>query len=155
MSVLKTKKEDMNTYTGNCLCGGVQFKIQGPLAPIQICHCSQCRKAQGAPIATNTPVSIAAFELTNGQDLLSEFESSPGKVRVFCSRCGSPVFSRKDTTPGILRIRAGLINEPLEVRRNCAFLHGLQGQLVAHNGRLASVRGCHNAQYTAPLRATL
>lgn len=103
-------------YTASCLCGGVRFRIEGELEPIQVCHCQQCRKAQGAPVATNTPVSEAAFHLLGGEALLKSFESSPGKERVFCSRCGSPIYSRKDTIPGVLRIRAGLINEPLSVR---------------------------------------
>jgi len=82
-------------YTGSCLCGGVSFQIDGELAPIQVCHCQQCRKAHG--------------------QLLQSYESSPGKLRVFCGRCGSPVFSRRPALPDVLRLRAGLINEPLEV----------------------------------------
>lgn len=103
-------------HTGSCLCGGVSFRIEADIEPIQVCHCVQCRKAQGAPFATNTPVSTAAFHLTSGAELLKSFESSPGKERVFCGTCGSPIFSRKDTIPGVLRIRAGLINEPLAAK---------------------------------------
>jgi hypothetical protein len=108
-------------YTGSCLCGGVEFRIEGELEPIQVCHCLQCRKAQGAPFATNTPVQKAAFTLTRGAELLKEYESSPGKQRVFCSTCGSPVYSYKDTLPDVLRIRAGLINEPLQARPTAHF----------------------------------
>lgn len=103
-------------YTGSCLCGGVRFAIEGELEPIQVCHCSQCRKAQGTPFATNTPVATSAFSLTHGAELLTVYESSPGKQRVFCSRCGSPVYSMRVSLPGVLRIRAGLINEPLRTR---------------------------------------
>lgn len=103
-------------YTGNCLCAGVQFRITAELAPIQVCHCSQCRKAQGTPFATNTPVSTADFQLLSGAELIASFESSPGKHRAFCRRCGSPLYSRKDALPGVLRLRAGLINEALAVR---------------------------------------
>ena len=106
----------MSGYTGSCLCGGVAFKINGEIAPIQVCHCQQCRKAQGAPFATNTPVKEAAFELRSGRDLITEYQSSPGKWRAFCGGCGSPVYSRKGDLPGVLRIRAGLINEPLDTR---------------------------------------
>ncbi|EBA01350.1 hypothetical protein MELB17_01190 [Marinobacter sp. ELB17] len=45
--------------------------------------------------------------------MLKSFEASPGKQRVFCSECGSPIYSKKDALPGVLRIRVGLINEPL------------------------------------------
>ncbi len=31
--------------SGSCLCGGVRFRIEGGLAPTQVCHCGQCRKA--------------------------------------------------------------------------------------------------------------
>ncbi len=102
-------------YTGSCLCGRVQFRIDGALEPIQVCHCLQCRKAQGTPFATNTPVEADAFTLTSGAELLKAYESSPGKQRVFCSRCGSPIYSSKDSLPGVLRIRAGLLNESLQV----------------------------------------
>ncbi|MGQ0620710.1 MAG: GFA family protein [Panacagrimonas sp.] len=102
-------------YSGSCLCGGVRFRIESELEPIQVCHCSQCRKAQGTPFATNIPVPAAAFRLVGDPELLTEFESSPGKVRVFCKRCGSPIYSRKDTAPGVVRLRAGLIDEPLAV----------------------------------------
>ncbi len=103
-------------YTGQCLCGGVQFRIDGELAPIQVCHCSQCRRAQGTPFATNIPVATAAFTLLTGRELLREYASSPGKLRVFCGRCGSPIYSARSSAPETVRIRAGVITEPLQTR---------------------------------------
>lgn len=100
-------------YTGQCLCGGIHFRIAAELAPIQVCHCSQCRKAQGTPFATNSPINATDFKLLGGAELISTFESSPGKQRAFCSRCGSPIYSKRDSLPGVLRIRVGLINEPV------------------------------------------
>ncbi len=95
---------------GQCLCGGVRFSVRGPLAPIQICHCAQCRRAQGGPFATNLPVARGQFDLLAGADLLTSYSATPGKQRVFCSRCGAPVYSTRDAKPGILRVRAGLLS---------------------------------------------
>ncbi len=103
-------------YTGNCLCGGVWFRIESELEPISVCHCSQCRKAQGTPFATNSPISAAGFHLESGAELLTVFEATPGKQRVFCSRCGSPIYSKRDSLPGVMRVRVGLINEAVSVR---------------------------------------
>jgi hypothetical protein len=103
-------------HTGSCLCGGVRFTVEDELQPIQLCYCAECRKAQGGPVASNIPVDAGAFKLLSGADLLREFESSPGKQRVFCSRCGSPVFSRLTSRLEVLRIRAGLLEQPLPVR---------------------------------------
>jgi hypothetical protein len=101
---------------GGCLCGGIRFEIEGGLAPIQLCHCRQCRKAQGAAFAANMPVPLSRFRLLGGAELLREFESSPGKYRVFCSHCGSPVFSRRDSLPHVVRIRAGLLDGDIPTR---------------------------------------
>lgn len=101
---------------GRCLCGGVRFQIEGELAPIQICHCGQCRKAQGGAFASNIPVAEGAFQLLAGEELLQRYESSPGKQRVFCRQCGSPLFSRHELIPGVLRIRAGLLEGELQTR---------------------------------------
>jgi hypothetical protein len=98
------------------LCGGIQFRIDSELAPIEVCHCGQCRRAQGTPFATNSPVKSTAFRLIRGAELLAEYESSPGKKRAFCQRCGSPVYSSRASLPGVLRIRVGLIDDPVAAR---------------------------------------
>ncbi len=96
--------------TGTCLCRGVRFEIEATPGPVAICHCEDCRKAQGSAFAVNAPVPRRALRFTAGEDLLASYESSPGKHRVFCSRCGSPVVSRSDDDPGTLRIRLGTID---------------------------------------------
>jgi hypothetical protein len=100
-------------YTGKCLCGGVEFQIDGELAPIQVCYCKQCQRAQGTALATNIPVATKAFRLLKGSELIRGFESSPGKQRCFCERCGSPIYSKRDSLPDVVRIRAGLIGGEL------------------------------------------
>ncbi|MCH8505002.1 MAG: GFA family protein [Ectothiorhodospiraceae bacterium] len=102
----------------------MRFEVDGELEPIQVCHCSQCRKAQGTPIATNMTVDETAFRLLQRDELLSAYEASPGKRRVFCGRCGSPVYSCRDSLPGKLRLRVGLLNEPLPVRPVAHFYVG-------------------------------
>ncbi|AUM13005.1 GFA family protein [Ketobacter alkanivorans] len=103
-------------YTGSCLCGGVTFEIDGELEPIQICHCIQCRKAQGSAIVTNIPVQEVNFRLISGADLIGAFESSPGKQRCFCKNCGSPVYSKTVKVPGVVRIRAGTLDGDLNTK---------------------------------------
>lgn len=101
----------MATRLGGCLCGAVRYAVDEPLAPIQLCHCGQCRKAQGSAFAANIPVPAAAFRLSLGQDVLREHRASPGKRRVFCGDCGSPVFSQRDDAPDSLRLRVGGLDD--------------------------------------------
>jgi hypothetical protein len=100
-------------YTGRCLCGGITFEYTGPLGPIALCHCSQCRRAHGSAFSASSPIQKVRFQFLSGEDLITEYESRPGKYRAFCSQCGSQLYSRVDAIPGILRLRVGVINEPL------------------------------------------
>ena len=108
--------------TANCLCGGVRIDISGKLGPVVYCHCSRCRKAQGTAFGANADVRRKYWKLVGGEDLIREFESSPGIFRAFCSRCGSPLYSRRPAAPDVLRIRLGILNDDPE-RRSLAHCH--------------------------------
>lgn len=99
--------------SGSCLCRAVRFEVTADLAPIQICHCGDCRKAQGAAFGANIPVATADFRLVAGAEQLLAYESSPGKERVFCRTCGSPIFSRLTARPDLVRLRAGSLDTPI------------------------------------------
>ncbi|MGC4008815.1 MAG: GFA family protein [Pseudomonas sp.] len=103
-------------HSGGCLCGAVRYEISGELAPIQVCHCGQCRKAQGGPFATNLPVDRAAFRLLSGESELAEYRATPEKKRVFCRTCGSPIYSARDALPETLRVRAATLDEPVRTK---------------------------------------
>ncbi|HEU4576606.1 MAG TPA: GFA family protein [Polyangiaceae bacterium] len=99
-------------HRGSCLCGNVRYELTGELGDFGYCHCTSCRKASGSAHAANAPVARACFRLSSGSDTLREFESSPGKWRAFCSRCGSPLYAYLTATPEALRIRLGSLDTP-------------------------------------------
>ena len=103
-------------YKGGCLCGSVKFHLHGPIRNIIFCHCSQCRKAQGSAFASNGIVKKSDFEFIQGENFLSEYESSPGQTRYFCKHCGSPIMSQNIKSPGQVRIRLGTIESDIEER---------------------------------------
>lgn len=99
-------------YEGSCLCGTIRYEISGPIGPFGHCHCTSCRKASGTAFATNAPVERSAFRLVDAAGALREFESSPGKFRVFCSQCGSPIYAYLKAAPDVVRIRLGTLDTP-------------------------------------------
>ncbi len=103
-------------YEGSCLCGTVRYRVTGGLGPIVQCHCRQCRKAQGTAFATNAPVAAEQFLIVAGEDALRIYESSPGKERVFCGNCGSPLISRRGDRPQTVRLRLGTLDTPIDQR---------------------------------------
>lgn len=96
----------------------MRYAIAGDIGPATFCHCSQCRRASGSAFAANATIRTADFTCTQGQALIREFESSPGKLRAFCSRCGSPLYAHHPAKPGVMRLRLGTLDkaDDLEVR---------------------------------------
>ena len=97
--------------SAHCVCGGVEIAVRGKVGPLVYCHCSRCRKSSGSAFSANVNVRRRYWQLLAGEDLLREVESSAAVWRAFCSRCGSPVYSRWDSDPEMLRLRLGLVNE--------------------------------------------
>ena len=100
-------------HKGSCLCSAVRYELTGQLGPMIFCHCPDCRKAQGGAFAAVAPVAAVDFHLLAGSELLTEYESLPGKKQVFCGRCGTPVYSRRDADPAKLRLRLGPLDTPV------------------------------------------
>src|SRR5205809_2866492 len=112
------------SMNADCLCGGVRIEITGKLGPVVHCHCSRCRKASGTAFATNADVRRRYWTFLSGEDLIREFESSPGVFRAFCTRCGSPLYSRRPDAPDVLRIRLGILNDDPQRRLLAHFFVG-------------------------------
>jgi len=109
---------------GSCLCGKVQYVIDGQFGPVSHCHCVSCRKAQGAPFATVARIKIDSFRIEEGEEILSSYNSSPKKKRYFCSNCGAQLHSHMegqdeyvirlgtlDDDPGVKPVRHIFVSE--------------------------------------------
>ncbi len=100
--------------TGACLCGGIRYEYDGEIQEISMCHCAQCRKAQGSAFIAISPIESAKFKITAGLHLLKEFRASPIKARVFCANCGSSIYSARDDMPEVKRLRLGTVETRFE-----------------------------------------
>jgi hypothetical protein len=77
-------------HTGGCLCGAVRYSVAGPLRPVVLCHCTQCRRSTGHFMAA-TAARHRDFRLL-AAGTLRWYESSAEARRGFCGRCGSSLF---------------------------------------------------------------
>ncbi|WP_082484640.1 GFA family protein [Pseudomonas sp. Leaf129] len=95
---------------GSCACGTVGYEIDQVDMPIVHCHCVTCRKTHAASYVSTAGVLRKHFKWTQGIDALSVFESSPGKVRHFCSRCGSHLAAERSDS-GVIIVRVATLDE--------------------------------------------
>ncbi len=109
-------------FTGRCYCGGVALSAQEAPQTVAYCHCTDCRRITGAPVA-----AFAAFSENAVQALpawpASKFFAS-GVTRWSCPDCSSPLAAAFDYLPGQLYIPLGLIDQAAE----------LPPELHAHEG---------------------
>lgn len=95
---------------GSCLCGTIEYEIDSIDRPVTHCHCRTCQKAHAAPFASTGGVMREHFRWLKGEDKLSAFESSPGKLRHFCSVCGSHLVAERDNQPHVI-VRIATLDE--------------------------------------------
>lgn len=83
--------EESPPFLGSCLCGAVRYEVRSAIKAVSHCHCRMCQKAHGAAFGSYGSVPAADFVVSSGVDCLRERASSPGVMRSFCHRCGSPL----------------------------------------------------------------
>ena len=98
---------------GSCLCGSIQYQIDGELSDFGYCHCKSCRKASGSAHGANIGVNRNDLQLRDPNNSMKEYESSPGKLRAFCRNCGSPIYAYLRSNPDLVRIRLGTLDTRL------------------------------------------
>jgi hypothetical protein len=101
----------MPVIRGSCLCGGVKYEVTGPLSGPLHCHCSKCRKAQGAAFRSRVRVQAADLRWVQGEELIKYFESSLGYYRGLCSVCGSPIANKSGPNSPLASIYPGAGSE--------------------------------------------
>ena len=110
-------------HTGKCLCGKIQYKIEGELQshdghlPLPTyCHCKMCQRLSGSAFTVAIMVENSQFTWTKGKEFLSAYESSAKTYRSFCSQCGSSLAFESDAEPGIIYLNIGAIDEPFAMK---------------------------------------
>lgn len=111
---------------GGCECGGVRYQLEaldGDVA--DYCHCSQCRKTSGAPVAAWIQVSPNRFAVTAGQ--AKAFRSSTHATRWFCGDCGGQLYMTDDVGRSV-GVTLGTLDDPSAAEPT---VHGWVGARVS------------------------
>src|SRR3954451_15509937 len=80
--------------TGGCNCGAVRFEVSEPLVRAGYCHCRRCQRRTGGAASIQGFVTPGALRLLSGGDQLGVWQPEDGYAKVFCSSCGSSLWSQ-------------------------------------------------------------
>jgi hypothetical protein len=101
----------------SCLCGGVRMELTPPFSIASSCHCEHCRKHSGSFGSIAMEVPREQLNLVSGEELLESFRLGPGTtIRVFCRRCGAPVYGMDEPESETVWVRMGALDGDPGVR---------------------------------------
>ncbi len=103
-------------HSGSCLCGMVNFEVEGEFERFYLCHCQYCQKDTGSAHAANLFSSSAKLKWVSGEGKLTRFDL-PGTrhSKCFCSVCGSALPSVQ-MDGALLVVPAGSLNTRLALK---------------------------------------
>ena len=102
--------------TGGCLCGAVRFEVTEPLVSSGYCHCTRCQRRTGTAASPGARIAAGSLRVLSGEEHIRAYEPDEGFAKVFCSACGSAVWSRSQEDPDIVSIRLGAFDDDPGIR---------------------------------------
>ena len=100
-------------FTGGCLCGAVRYEAQPDLTTAYYCHCRDCQIGSGSAFHASVIAPDSSFRVVSGETstYTKTADSGTDIDRVFCPKCGTPVWWVSDTDPGkVILTISGLDN---------------------------------------------
>ncbi len=97
--------------TGACLCGGVRFEVTEPLVSASYCHCTRCQRRTGTAASAQARVAPGSLRVTSGEELIRAYDPGDGGfLKLFCSQCGSALWSRSPEDAEVMSVRLGVFD---------------------------------------------
>jgi hypothetical protein len=93
-------KDHLETKSGSCRCGQIQFEARPPVLMTAACHCKGCQRMTGSAFSLSAMYSADNFQVTHGEPVLGGMKAFP--AHYVCAQCSSWVFTRIATPTGEL-----------------------------------------------------
>ncbi len=107
--MMSADEGQVTALTGRCYCGATTIRATQSPKAIAYCHCIDCRRATGAPVA-----AFAAFDeaaVTFAPDEGRKIAIISGATRSFCADCGSSLAGWYDYLPGQVYVALGVLDQ--------------------------------------------
>jgi hypothetical protein len=98
------------------MCGGVRFEVTERPLVAGYCHCTRCQRRTGTAAAVSARIPPGSLHIVAGKELLGAYEPPGGFAKVFCSACGSALWSRHPQDPDVIGVRMGAFDGDPGVR---------------------------------------
>jgi hypothetical protein len=102
--------------TGGCNCGGIRYEVTEEPVAAGWCHCTRCQRRTGASASAQARIVPGSLRVLQGEELLRAWQPDSGFAKVFCSACGSHMWSQSPDDPDVVAVRLGSFDSDPGVR---------------------------------------
>ncbi|MEO0632559.1 MAG: GFA family protein [Pseudomonadota bacterium] len=95
--------------SGRCYCGAALLSFVAPPQTVAYCHCNDCRRWTGGPVAAFAAFDRSALRAT--PPLGEPLRPATGVERWSCPTCGSPLAARFDYLPTQVYVPLGILDQ--------------------------------------------
>ncbi|HST36080.1 MAG TPA: GFA family protein [Allosphingosinicella sp.] len=96
---------------GGCHCGAIRYRVQDNPIYHALCHCTDCRRATGAPAVSWALFRNENFEVLQGE--AKAYASSENARRHYCAACGTSLFYTNEIVfPNMTDIQSATLDDP-------------------------------------------
>lgn len=96
--------------SGQCHCGAIRYETSSDPVYHAVCHCSDCRRATGAPLVSWALFPEGAVTIEGAPAV---YQSSENGRRHFCGACGSSLFYTNAVVfPGLIDVQTATLDDP-------------------------------------------
>ena len=96
-------------WTGGCRCGAVRFTVTAAPLISMACHCTGCQRMTASAFSLSLALPEAGFSVTKGEPVLGGLRQQTRHY--FCPDCKSWVYTRPADPPGLVNLRATMLDE--------------------------------------------
>lgn len=99
---------------GGCLCGAVRYEAQPDLSTAYYCHCRDCQIGSGSAFSVSVIAPESSFRVVKWETstYTKTADSGTDIDRVFCPKCGTPVWWISDNYPGQVILTISGLDDP-------------------------------------------
>ena len=103
----------MTTRQAVCSCGQLRLRAEGEPVRISVCHCLACQRRTGSAFGVQARFDAERVR-TEGRSREYVRSSDEGEARsfFFCPDCGSTVFYKTASQPGLVAVPVGAFADP-------------------------------------------
>ena len=105
------------TATGGCLCGALRYEAAPDPASAYYCHCRDCQIGSGSAFHVAVLAPESSFRCTRGRtaEYVKTADSGNTIRRMFCPRCGTPLWWTGDGFPGVVVLSLSSLDDPGQI----------------------------------------